>query len=397
MANTHLVAQQTNYPAPAATSSLQDALESAWQRHPWTQSEANRRAELAGRKLQTQGFTSTPATIGLAHSTDRIGSNNGLRGLELEVTAPLWSNRLRTATQNQIERDEQRFILAGQAAKLKLAGEIREIAARYAFAQADQLLAKRKLAEASTLAGDVARRVKAGDVARVDTLMAQSAQAQAQGQLENAQTELVGIQNQWLATTGLNTAPSQLMGTSTLPNIELQNHPQWLEAQASVAAIQAKQATTLADSRDPVEVGVSAMRDRSTRDSAHETSMKFSVRVPLGGASRNAAKAAAVRAELDEAQTAFQATQRLLQAEQNTARSQLTAAQSNLALAEQRAKLATEAQSLYAKSYRLGESDLTTRLRADNEKFDADLTLSRAQLQLQRAQSQLQHSLGLLP
>jgi outer membrane protein, heavy metal efflux system len=383
--------------SPLATTSLREALESAWQRHPWLQSEANRRAELVGRKLQTQSFISAAPTIGLAHSTDRIGSNNGLRGLEVELSAPLWNSGLRSATQSQIERDEQRFLLSGQAAKLKLAGELRELAARYALAQSDQVLAKRKVSEAQSLADDVAKRVRVGDVARVDNLMAQSAVALAQGQLETTQTELLALQNQWQTMTGLSTLPAPLPNTLALQSGELQTHPQWQEAQATVNAVQAKLATTLADSRDPMEVGITAMRERSASGNPQETSMKFALRVPLGGASRNTAKAAAARAELDEAQNAFQSAERQILAEQNTARAQIASAQRSLALAEQRAKLATEAQSLYAKAYRLGESDLATRLRADNEKFDADLALSRAQLQLQRAQSQLQHSLGLLP
>jgi outer membrane protein, heavy metal efflux system len=405
--STTAMAQQSS-PTPQApltplsvTTSLRDALESAWQRHPFLRSEANRKAEIAGRKLQAQGFISAPPTLGLIHNTDLIGSNNGLRGLEAELSAPLWNRSLRSATQSQIERDEQRLALAGLAAKLKLSGELRELTAKYSLALADQTLAKRKVAEASSLADDVARRVRAGDVARVDNLMAQSAVAQANAQLEAAQVELAALQSQWQALTTLNTAPSPLpISTSSLQNtssFDVQNHPHLLEAQAAVNAHQAKLNTTLADSRDPMEVGMSASREKSARGNPAETSMKFMLRIPLGNASRNDAKAAAARAELDEAQTALEATQRQVQSEFDTAKAQLAAAQRQITLAEQRAKLAGEAQALYAKSFRLGDTDLVTRLRADNEKFDADLALNRAQLQLQRAQSQLQQAQGFLP
>ena len=394
-------AGQAPMSSPSATSSLRDALESAWQKHPFLRSEANRRAEIAGRKLQTQGFISAPLTLGLIHNTDLIGSNNGLRGLEAELSAPLWNRSLRSATQNQIERDELRFALAGLAAKLKLSGELRELAAKYALALADQTLTKRKVAEASALADDVARRVRAGDVARVDNLMAQSAVAQANAQLESAQIELASIQSQWRALTALSTAPSPLpimqQPSQSTPSADVQNHPQLLEAQAAVNAHQAKLNTTLADSRDAMEIGVSASREKSARGNPAETSMKFSLRIPFGGAIRNDAKAAAARAELDEAQTALEAAQRQITAELTAARAQLAASERQLILAEQRAKIATEAQSLYAKAFRLGESDLITRLRADNEKFDAELAQSRAQLQLQRAQSQLQQAQGFLP
>jgi len=56
-----------------------------------------------------------------------------------------------------------------------------------------------------------------------------------------------------------------------------------------------------------------------------------------------------------------------------------------------------EAQALIAKSYQLGESDLPARLRADNERFDADLALARARSDVQRAIARLNQSLGLLP
>jgi cobalt-zinc-cadmium efflux system outer membrane protein len=406
--STTAIAQPSSQPsqAPALTlsmakTSLRDALESAWQKHPFLRSEANRKAEIAGRKLQTQGFISAPPTLGLVHSTDLIGSNNGLRGLEAELSAPLWNRGLRSATQSQIERDEQRLALAGLAAKLKLAGELRELAAKYALVLADQTLAKRKVAEASALADDVSRRVRAGDVARVDHLMAQSAVAQANAQLEAAQVELLSLKSQWQALTALSTEPSPLtMSSSPVqgePAADLQNHPQLLEAQAVVNAAQAKLNATLADSRDPMEVGVSAAREKSARGSPAETSMKFLLRIPFGGASRNDAKAAAARAELDEAQTALDAAQRQIAAELTAAKAQLAASERQLLLAGQRAKIATEAQSLYAKAFRLGESDLLTRLRADNEKFDAELAQSRAQLQVQRAQSQLQQAQGFLP
>ena len=79
------------------------------------------------------------------------------------------------------------------------------------------------------------------------------------------------------------------------------------------------------------------------------------------------------------------------------AHADLDAARRQEALAAQRATLSTQMQVLVAKSHRLGESDLPTRMRADNEKFDADLSLARARIALQRAISQLNQSLGMLP
>ena len=123
-----------------------------------------------------------------------------------------------------------------------------------------------------------------------------------------------------------------------------------------------------------------------------DTSVRFALRIPLGGDSRNAAKLAAALAELDTAQAQADAVARQTEADVAAAHAGLDAARSQEAFAAQRATLA-----LVAKSYQLGESDLPTRMRADNEKLDADLSLARARIELQRAISQLNQSFGTLP
>ncbi len=117
----------------------------------------------------------------------------------------------------------------------------------------------------------------------------------------------------------------------------------------------------------------------------------------MGGDKRNAAKLASALAELDAAQAQADAMARQTQADVAAAHAGLDAARSQEAFAAQRATLSTQMQALVAKSYRLGESDLPTRMRADNEKLDADLALARARIELQRAVAQLNQSLGTLP
>jgi cobalt-zinc-cadmium efflux system outer membrane protein len=78
-------------------------------------------------------------------------------------------------------------------------------------------------------------------------------------------------------------------------------------------------------------------------------------------------------------------------------RLQVAAARQQLAAAEQRATLARENRGFYDKSFRLGESDLPTRLRVDSEAFEAERALGRARIALALGISQLRQSLGLLP
>ena len=54
-------------------------------------------------------------------------------------------------------------------------------------------------------------------------------------------------------------------------------------------------------------------------------------------------------------------------------------------------------QALITKSWRLGDSDLPARLRADNEQFEASLSLARTTIDVQRAIANMNQAHGVLP
>ena len=79
------------------------------------------------------------------------------------------------------------------------------------------------------------------------------------------------------------------------------------------------------------------------------------------------------------------------------ARRELDQARTVLGLTEARYTLATDTQRLLAKAFALGELDLIARLRAENERFEAELQFTRAKLEAARAISRLNQALGVLP
>ena len=66
-------------------------------------------------------------------------------------------------------------------------------------------------------------------------------------------------------------------------------------------------------------------------------------------------------------------------------------------LTEARYMLAADTQRLLARAFALGELDLIARLRAENERFEAELQFTRAKLEAARAISRLNQALGVLP
>ena len=400
--NTSPIPQSGSVSASSAPTTLRAALEAAWALHPSSRASANRTAELDARARAAQSLTSGPASVGLAHRTDAWSGDAGLREVEAEVEVPLWNLGVRRATQNQVTADGSALAWQQSAERLKLAGEVREAAAQVALARAERDSAARKQLEATQLADDIERRVKVGDLARVDALQARASAQQAQGLLAQSDAALLrALTGQTQAASLEEASPSAVAQN---PAADLRNlptapsdHPALQAAQAQVYSARARLALTEADRRDPMALGLGVTRERAATGANMETSVRLALRIPLGGDSRNAPKLAAARAELDAAQAQADAVVRQTEADIAAASADLDAARRQEALAAQRAALSMQMQALVAKSYRLGESDLPTRMRADNEKFDADLSLARARIALQRSISQLNQSLGYLP
>jgi len=392
-------------PLPAATNaaaaqqapSLRVALAAAWALSPAARSTDSRRAGIEALERAASSWINGSPSALLAQRSDRFSNNAGFREYEAELELPIWSPGVRGAARRELAAQRLAFEPRQVAEQLKLAAEVREAAAGLALARSESELATRKHSEAHILAQDVERRVKAGDSARVDALQARSQLAQAASAQAQADLALARQQHQWLALTGL--AAAALLD-ETVPSgkpVVSPDHPAVLAAQTRVQAAQAKLELSETDRRDPMAVGLGVTRERASFGAAGETSLRLALKIPLGTDARNAPRIAAARAELDAAQAERDAAQRQVQGEQASAIAELEAARRTQAAMAERARLGTEVQDLVARAYRLGESDLPTRLRADSEKFEAELSLARARVGLQRAISRLNQASGLLP
>ncbi len=377
-------------PAPV---SLRAAVDAAWNLSPQARSQQNRLAELDARRNAAASWFSGPPALTLAHRTDSVGTNEGLREMEAEISAPVWSPAVRRATSAQVDAERNTLELQVLRARAALAADVRDLAAQLALARIERDVVQRKLQDAQQLASDIKRRVDAGEVARVDHLQALAAQHQSSTALAQTEAALNRLQAQWAALTGLASVASLEETEST----QSQPHPEQLAAEAQLRSAQANLDLTAADRRDPIELGVGMTRERPTAGAASERSIRFVVRIPFGSESRNAPKLALARAEVDEAQAQALAAARTVDAERNAAQAELAATRSAQSLAAEREALAREVHGLIAKSYQLGESDLQIRLRAEAERFDAELSHARARVETQRAISKLNQAFGVLP
>lgn len=393
------LAQPTAAPA-APPLTLKALFDKAWERQPEAQSAALRRKSAQAARSGASSWTAEPVALELQAKTDRPGSNQGSREVELGVALPLWlpGERARKAALGdaEIKAVESRRL----AAQLQLAATVREAWWALQRAQAELGLAQDRLHNAQRLAADVARRFKAGDMSRADQTQADGAVAQAEaavaeatGARDVAQAALAAWGGSAVVDSAGAEHEAEAMPGTALPA----DHPavaDWQD-QAEVARRAADLAAV--QTRANPELTVAAMRGREQAGERYLQTFTLGVRVPLGGGERAHAKEAAARADALDAEVRAKLERDRLAADIAAATARVKATQAQREAMARHAALARDTRGFIDKAFRLGEADWPTRLRVELEAVQAERQLARARIDAAAAVSSLRQAMGLLP
>lgn len=393
-------------PEPAAWS-LRALFDHAWQRQPEAQAQPLRQQAAEAARLAAQRWTAEPPALQLQTRTDRPGSQQGQREVEVGLAAPLWlpGERARSAALGDAQwlqvQSQQR------AAQWQLAAQVRQAWWDWQRARSDLALAQDRLHSARQLAADVLRRWQAGDLARTDGLQAQAvvaqaeaAQAEAQGALQAARAAL----SAWVPPQG--TAPGAQpppqdgqaepladAAAQALPD----THPALAHAQAQAQVARHTAELAAVQRRANPELSVAATRGRDQAGERYRQSVTLGLRIPLGDNALAQAKEAAAQADALEQETRLQRERERLAQDLRAAQARAAAAQAQGEAAARHAALAQETLGHVDKAFRLGEADWPTRLRAEQDAAQAQRQLARARIDAAAAVSALRQALGLLP
>lgn len=394
LAGSAALAQSPSAPPPLTLKALFDR---AWERQPEAQSAALRRESAQAARSGASSFTAEPAALELSTKTDRPGSNQGNREVEVGVSLPLWlpGERSRKAALGdaEIKAVESRRL----AAQLQLAASVREAWWALQRAQAEMSLAQDRLQNAQRLAADVARRFQAGDMSRADQTQADGAVAQSEAAVAEA-TGARDVAQTALAVWGGGVELADGAEPEALPGAGLPaDHPavaDWQD-QAEVARRAADLAAV--QTRANPELTVAATRGREQAGERYLQSFTVGVRVPLGGGDRARAKETAARADALDAEVRARVEQDRLAADVAAAMARVKATQAQREAMARHAALARDTRGFIDKAFRLGEADWPTRLRVELEAVQAESQLARARIDAAAAVSTLRQALGLLP
>ena len=401
-----------------ADSPLATAFELAWQRQPAAVSFAERQRAVDARRQTADALIAAPPSLELGTRSDRFNRNQGARELEAGLALPLWLPGERSGSQAVAEADAN--ALSGRVASLRLdlARQVRELWWGWQAMRNERGLADERLAAAQRLRDDVARRFQAGDLSRADLNQAEGVMAQARAlQAEATAAEALARYRLESLTGPLGEQPGAAIAASASAMATLAGepainvpagvegagtavsttHPRLLALQAQGELARRQADLVRVQSRSNPELALSTRYDRAAAGLENEQTWNLSLRIPFGGGPRHDARIATANAEALEAGAELALEQERLQRETGALRSQFAAAEAQVAAAMQRAALARENRGFYEKSFRLGESDLPTRLRIEAEAFEAERALSSARIGRERTLSQLRQALGLLP
>ena len=403
-------------PAPAQDlpTPLRQAFEAAWSRQPEALALQARRDAAAAQRRAAQSWTPEPPALEVSNKTDRLTRNQGARELEVGVAVPLWLPGERGRAAALADAEGAAIDSRTLAARLRVAAAVREAWWNWQRARVEADIARDPVDNARRIAADVARRLKAGDLARADQHQADGAVAAAESNLAQSDAGIATAAQRFKALTGLvpGAVPGSLPGAvqsagahqaEPLPDASaaaaasLESHAALAELRDRAEVSERAAALATAQSRANPELTLATTRDRGAFGERYGQTITLAVRIPFGSGPRHEAKLATARADVAEARAQIALESERQAAEREATRGRVDAAGAQLAAAERRAQLARESRGFFDKSFRLGETDLPTRLRIEAEATDAERQAARIRIELAAAISAWRQALGLLP
>lgn len=388
--------------AAASPLTLRQAFDAAWSRQPEALALQARRDAARAQQSAAKAWTPQPAALEVSNRTDRLGNNQGAREVDVGIAVPLWLPGERGRSAALADAEGAAIESRANAAQLRVAAAVRDAWWQWQRARIELATARAQLDSTRVIAADVARRVQAGDLARADQHQADGVVAGGEAAVAQAEAGLAAARQHVHALVGAAPALSGAGDTPPEPDpgaaaTEVEAHAALQELKDRAAVAQRSAALTASQTRANPELMLATTRDRGARGEASQQTITLGVRIPFGAGPRADARSANARAEAMEVQAQLALERERLSAEQEAARTRVAASRTQLVAVERRAQLARESRGFFDKSFRLGETDLPTRLRIEAEAAEAERQAARTRIELAAAISAWRQTLGLLP
>lgn len=384
-------------PAPVT---LQAALQATWQRSVAAKDAAGQRERAVAERATTAVPWSAPPALEISRRDDRT-SPVGARETELGLAFPLWWPGQRSAQAQRTETAVTQAAAFEAVQRWRLAGQLRELVWEWEQTQAEADSAQAQSSALATLADDVERRVRAGDLARADGMAARAEWWAAQAKHAEIMQRLREVRARWTVVTGLSNRPLVISEPGALAQVPSapneRSHPEIALARSNRELAERAAQLVQLSKADAPELSLGVRQDSSARQASAPHSVAIGLRVPFGPQSRNLPRLAAAQAAQEIARAEEQLLEERLASESAMAREALAAAQGQFEALKQRAALLRERAQLIERSFRAGETALPELLRTLAEATAAEAAMARQRAAWGLARARLEQSLGILP
>lgn len=377
--------------------SLSELIDLTLEKYPDTQWLNSLENEVVALKQRGDSWTAGSATAGLQFQEATSGT---LHYLDANVSVPLWNLGQRDANQRIGEKAQFDSAMQSAATKWRVAGLIRAALWDIALQELRQQQSQIELTATEQLAGDVKRRVEAGDLAKTDELLAQTEVLKKRSALTLAEAEVMHARKRYSSITQTAKVPASYQEKlSSQKEIE-QNHP---ALQAINSQIERKQAELDAlqltgSGQTNVVVGINSDRPSGVDERSNNTeSFNIGVNVPFGGAAHLAPQVAALNVELNKLRAQRDQLFRELEQAHHEAEHNLQVNQAELVISNELKTVAEKHLKMTQLSFSVGEIDLIDLLKIQAQTQLAVLTAKERAIIVERDFSFYNQAVGILP
>jgi cobalt-zinc-cadmium efflux system outer membrane protein len=383
--------------AESAVPTLPEAVQAGFERYPEAGLAQAMREQGEAIRQQASGLLAADPAVVLRHESDAVSDDNGFRQWEGGLEMPLWLPGQRQQRSRVADATQGEGAATLRVQRWKVAGEIRELLWSLKIAAAELDLATQALQDTRALEHDVDKRVRAGELARMDLILAQKETLAREIERSAAASQHSALLMQYRAVTGLSAVPAELTETAAAAGDISDDHPALVASRVTAERSRAERDQVRGEKRASPVLTLGGKSERPESGVSYDNALILEVSVPLGTEGHAAPRTAAAERSLAEA-TAAAARSRLdlekdLMLAVNAKQQAAQAAQ----LAKRQHQLAAEGLRLSKRAFELGENSLFMVLEARREALASERTLRIGELELGRAVARYNQALGVIP
>jgi cobalt-zinc-cadmium efflux system outer membrane protein len=375
---------------------LSTVTEQVYQRLPGKQAESKfGQLQQANDELGNALFAE-PATANLDHFNDAIGSGDGMQEWEGSVDMPIWLPGQQQAQQALSGKIIAQLPAYQSRLRLQASGEVRELVWQVKLAEARLEQAEQVWETAKKLEQDVQSRVKAGDLAANEALLASSNTMEAHSKMIAAESQLSQQLKIYQLITGLQSLPAEVAEASQEQTVVPAQHPVLLMQDQVIARLQAEMGIARFEGSVNPSVSVGVRRERGDDNESFNNSLGIGFSMPLDNQRYSEVAVAESAAALADAQVARQELERQLNKDLLASQETLSATRKQLDLAAKQNQTTNEYYQMQKRAFDLGEINLIDLLRSQVLANESRSRKRELEVQIEQQKALVNQALGII-